>query len=237
MTDLSRLEYLVQQVNAGMAGYVQAGSALQEIRDSRLYRARGFQSFELFCKQEWGMTSRRVNQQIQAAKLSENSETLGTIVPNEGQARALLKVPAGERADVLAEAASAGKVTAQSISAAAARVASLPNHDPIKRATVQARRDEVKTLSDKGVRPTDIARALGVPLAVVSSDRQLVGAVPDKAPAHYVAKMRDVLGMCRAVEALPAPTLTAEQRQDMSEYLREARTILGRLIHGKKENP
>jgi len=86
-----------QRIETGMKTFVEVGMALAAIRDSRLYRAT-HETFEEYCAERWGFTGRRGRQLIEAAEI-------GTIVPvqNEGQARALAKVPESERAEVWAE--------------------------------------------------------------------------------------------------------------------------------------
>ena len=80
VTLLTELEGVIQR---GLTTFVKVGDALFRIRYERLYR-QSHGTFEDYCRDRWGMTSRRANQLVQGAEV-------GTIVPvqNEAQAREL----------------------------------------------------------------------------------------------------------------------------------------------------
>jgi protein gp37 len=76
---------------------------LLEIRNERLYRARGFTTFEEYCQKRWGLGRNYVNKQIAAAAVIQN---LGTVVPNpltERQARELVRLPPEQQREVAAK--------------------------------------------------------------------------------------------------------------------------------------
>lgn len=83
-------------LRAADAAFWVRGRMLQTIRDAGLFRET-YGTFEDYCLQVWGRTSRRVNQLIEAWPLAERLLLdSGTIVPkiNEGQMRALAPLAA-----------------------------------------------------------------------------------------------------------------------------------------------
>jgi hypothetical protein len=86
LTDCERV------IASGMRTFVDVGTALAEIRDSRLYRAT-HETFEAYCRGRWGMGKRYANYQIESARVAT---ALGTIVPTtpatESQARPLTRL-------------------------------------------------------------------------------------------------------------------------------------------------
>lgn len=97
---LGDLELIIEK---GLQTFVEVGVALAQIREQRLYR-QSHETFEAYCQDRWGWTSRRARQLIASSEVLEGLPT-GTIVPqNEGQARELARVPEDKRADVWDEA-------------------------------------------------------------------------------------------------------------------------------------
>lgn len=83
-----RLVELEHVIERGLNTYIEVGTAIQEIRDNKLYKE-DYKTFEEYCRDRWGWTKRYVNYQIEAAN---TAEALGTIVPKpttESQAREL----------------------------------------------------------------------------------------------------------------------------------------------------
>lgn len=116
--EVERLDACEGVIRAGLATFYEVGVALLTIRDGRLYRPGpgrpGYPSFETYCRERWGMSSRRANQLVQAAGVQDD---VGTMVPkptNERQARPLAKLPPEQRAEAWQEAVeeSNGKPTA-----------------------------------------------------------------------------------------------------------------------------
>lgn len=109
-----------QTIEAGRKTFVEVGLALAEIRDSKLFRS-DFDTFEAYCQSKWKMGRRYANLLIESSAVVK-SLPMGTIVPTEGQARALSKVEPAKRVEVLTKAAESGPVTAKKIHEAAAVV-------------------------------------------------------------------------------------------------------------------
>ena len=88
LTELSRREELEHIIQLGLGTFFYVGSALLEIRDSRLYRST-HATFEDYCRDRWKMARNFANSQSCSGSWLPN---LGTTVPiptNEAQVRPL----------------------------------------------------------------------------------------------------------------------------------------------------
>ena len=87
--ETTRLTECEAVIERGLKTFVDVGSALMEIRDSRLYR-QTHGTFEDYCRERWGWGRNYTNKLISSAEVVNN---LGTIVPilpaTESQARPL----------------------------------------------------------------------------------------------------------------------------------------------------
>jgi hypothetical protein len=113
--EAQRLTELERVVEAGMREFVAVGRALQEIRDSRLYRAE-YPTFEAYCVEQWGLGKAYAHRMITAAHVVDVSP-IGDSVANEAQARELARV-APEQHEAIAAKAKAdagGALTAAGI--------------------------------------------------------------------------------------------------------------------------
>jgi hypothetical protein len=85
-----RLADLEQVVERGLRtigrGVIEMGNALREIRDRRAYRET-HRTWETYCRERWDIGRNYANKLIRAAALAEE---MGTAVPTERAARALL---------------------------------------------------------------------------------------------------------------------------------------------------
>jgi len=116
-SEQARHDVLEQEIEAGITTFIRVGTALAEMRDSRLYRAR-YETFELYCSCKWSISRTRAYQMIEAASVASTFVNSEVPAPtNEGQARALAAAPPEERVDVMAKVAAAGKPTAAAITA------------------------------------------------------------------------------------------------------------------------
>ena len=66
VTESDRLAECEATIERGFRTFAEVGSALLEIRDSRLYRSE-FGTFEDYCQTRWGMDRRNANRTIEAA--------------------------------------------------------------------------------------------------------------------------------------------------------------------------
>ena len=88
--EADRLQSLEATIAAGLQTFHEVGSALLEIRDSRLYR-QTHATFEDYCRERWGMERAHAYRLIEASEVVSRLSPIGDMaVPaNEGQARAL----------------------------------------------------------------------------------------------------------------------------------------------------
>ena len=116
-TELIRLETIIEN---GRRSFIEVGTALMKIWESRLYR-KNYKTFEEYCKGKWQYARRTAYQFIDSVKVIENvrhgaqTEILPT---NERQTRALSKVLPGQQIEVwqkAVETAPEGKVTARHV--------------------------------------------------------------------------------------------------------------------------
>lgn len=126
-SEAGRLVELETVIERGLQTFIEVGSALMEIRNSRLYRQR-YATFEEYCQERWDLRKSRIYQLMDAAEVVENlkSSTIvelssGNMMPlpvNEAQARPLAKLEvelqrqAWQRA---VETAPEGRITARHV--------------------------------------------------------------------------------------------------------------------------
>jgi hypothetical protein len=84
--DLARLEAVIER---GLTTFIEVGAALLEIRERRLYRE-GFDSFEGYCRDRWGMARRTAYRYIEAAEVVDHVSDRTQVLPaNVEQTRPL----------------------------------------------------------------------------------------------------------------------------------------------------
>lgn len=117
-TRLTECESIIEH---GMKTFVEVGTALIEIRDSRLYHTE-YSTFEDYCRERWGMSRPKAYQLIDAAGVVNNLSTMVDIVPiNERQARPLTKLEPEQQREAWTraiETAPEGKITAAHVQSA-----------------------------------------------------------------------------------------------------------------------
>ncbi len=132
LRSLSDLESVI------VRGFVDAGLALTEIRDRKLYRDEGFTTFADYCRQRLGFGKSRASQMIVGARTVREMSTNVDVLPaNEAQARELARIKDPERRDevwAVAAAEHGSETTAADIRSAAAVVCAPDDypfmHDP-----------------------------------------------------------------------------------------------------------
>lgn len=111
-----RLAALEVTIESGLKVFFEVGTALLEIRDSRLYR-RDYKKFEDYCRVRWQLKQSRAYQLMDAASVVGNLESStngGTLPDNERQTRPLTQLAPEEQVlvwQVVTDTAPAGKVT------------------------------------------------------------------------------------------------------------------------------
>jgi hypothetical protein len=97
LAELEQCEKIIEK------GIIEVGNELASIRDKRLYKARGYTSFETYCQERWNFSIAYSNRMIQASQvvalLQENPAPIGateeegdpnlTLPTRESQAREL----------------------------------------------------------------------------------------------------------------------------------------------------
>ena len=85
-TELARCEDVIER---GIGTFMEVGTALLEIRDSRLYREQ-YGTFEEYCRERWGFNRDYANKLIRATNVMENLDTASIQIPmSEAQVRPL----------------------------------------------------------------------------------------------------------------------------------------------------
>jgi phage N-6-adenine-methyltransferase len=110
----SRLQQHEEVIERGLKTFYDVGSALLDIRKSRLYRQQ-YSTFEAYCEQRWGMSKTHANRIIESAEVAANLTPMGVIPANERQTRELVGLePAQQRVawEVVEKTAPNGHVTA-----------------------------------------------------------------------------------------------------------------------------
>lgn len=112
-----RLRELEDVVERGILTFYEVGTALAEIRESRLYRVT-HATFDDYCRERWDMTRGRANQLVRAAEIVGNLDTRVSKPVSESQVRPLARLPLAEQSEAWEEAVSTspdGKVTSQHV--------------------------------------------------------------------------------------------------------------------------
>jgi phage N-6-adenine-methyltransferase len=100
VSEFFRHEKIIEQ---GFNTFMEVGTSLLEIRDSRLYRG-SYGTFEDYCRTRWGMSKTHANRMIEAAKVAENLTPIGVIPATESQARPLVSLPPQQQQEEWTEA-------------------------------------------------------------------------------------------------------------------------------------
>lgn len=132
-SDMQKLVRCEEIVDKGVRNMLDAADALKEIRDNRLYKERGYSSFDQYLADEWGFGRSYINKII---KSSETRKRLGTLVPDldssslaETALRELNSVPDEHLEDVIDMASMTAKTQGKRLTARAikdARILSAP---------------------------------------------------------------------------------------------------------------
>lgn len=142
LTEEKRLEELEVIIDTGFKTFVNVGTALLEIRDSRLYR-RDYATFEDYCRDRWGMARRHAYRLIDAANAVSNvSNWTQTLPVTESQARPLTSLPPEQQIQawqVAVDTAPEGKITAAHVQAVVSEMQEREILDAAKRIQAEKR--------------------------------------------------------------------------------------------------
>lgn len=188
-TRLARLEAVIEK---GMRTFVEVGEALQEIRDSRLYRET-HGTFEDYCRERWGFSRIHAFRLVQASQVSRALPT-GNI-PNERVAREL--APLRDDPEALAAAW-----------VAATEATPDPSPADVRRAVAHLRADGEPMPKTREWRR---ARDIEMEVSTVAARAIACDEIADRAAIEY---MLTHLGDGEAVERLRADLKEARSRID-----------------------
>jgi hypothetical protein len=94
--EVARLEELEAVIEARLRGFRDIGESLLHIRTEKLYRNKNRRTFEVYCKQRWGLGTSHVNRLMEGTRFVRRLETspIGEVfVPaRESHVRELLKL-------------------------------------------------------------------------------------------------------------------------------------------------
>jgi hypothetical protein len=171
----ARLEELEVVIGRGAQTFVEVGNALFEIRESRLYRYRGFARFEDYCQERWDMSHSSAGRVIRSAMVAEVVSPNGLTNLKEAQARELaplLKKPltlAEVWDDAVEEAAGnpSAKLIREKVRNVLSKAADAPPAESNGRtATIRkpiaVRATEIAALAVDGASTPQIARQIGL---------------------------------------------------------------------------
>lgn len=116
-----RLDELELVINKNMRAFYEIGTALKEIRDSRLYKnVLGYDTFEDYCRERWDMSRIHGHRLIESSQVYDNLLPTGNIHPtSERQARPLTRLSPPLQIEAwtkVIDTAPDGKVTAVHVS-------------------------------------------------------------------------------------------------------------------------
>jgi len=112
-----RYEICKKQISDGLQTVFDTGTAIMEIRDSKLYREE-FDTFKDFCKQTYKIGEAHAYRMIEAADVKDSlkNSPIGEEIKNEAQARELANVPEKLREKLIKQIVKSGvPVTAEAI--------------------------------------------------------------------------------------------------------------------------
>ena len=111
----SRRIELEADIESARQSMIKAGAALQEIRDSGLYKPE-FASFEQYCLIRWGFKRAHAYRLMGAGVIAKELSPIG-VITKESHARALAKVPREERKTIFKSASEKAKSAGRDITA------------------------------------------------------------------------------------------------------------------------
>jgi len=100
----ARLDELESTIEQGLQGFYELGKALDEIRQSRLYR-QSYKNFEAYCRDRWGIARQTAHRFIAATQVVDNLAKTDLQIPKkENQVRPLAKLTPEQQVKIWGEA-------------------------------------------------------------------------------------------------------------------------------------
>ena len=225
VAECDRLTALEQTIERGLQTFVDVGTALLEIRDTRLYR-QAFSTFEEYCRDRWGISRPRAYQLIDAATVAVNLSTIVDKLPaTESQARPLTGLPVDLQREAWQRAvdtAPNGKITAAHV---ASVVDSLTAEDepeewPEEPSYVEVRNPDGILIESYRVEPEQELQVVAKPLRLAAANHA-VSDDPDYdgdewyTPAEYIEAARFVMN---GIDLDPASCDAAQETVQAQAY-------------------
>jgi hypothetical protein len=139
--------------------FIEVGTALAEIRDSRLYKSDS-KTFEDYCVQKWGFKKSYAYQLIESSTVAKSVSAIADI-KTESQAREIAKVPKEQREAVIKTAVAKSKLAGRELTAKDIKIAASPAPAPeaglnpkcIFPVAMRSQRDAVRWWYSRGTTP------------------------------------------------------------------------------------
>lgn len=141
--EAQKLQQLESTIERGLQAFWEAGNALREIRDQKLYR-QTHSNFEAYCSERWNISKTRAYELISASKVVLQLSAEADVLPeNEKQARPLSPLNPEQRSNAwqAAQVIGDGKPTGEQVkrAAAATKAKDLLALEPGQAVTVQSK--------------------------------------------------------------------------------------------------
>jgi hypothetical protein len=180
---LNDLESIIEH---GLQTFVEVGAALAIILEQKLYRTE-YATYEAYVEARWGWSAARARQLIGSAKVVEEiAESVTEVTLSEPQARELIPVPEGQRAEALATAQQAAQDEGKPLSADHVRDARR-QHTPItERKKRKPAKQKSRTEQDRETRERNVKereRAAKAARKAEENAKTEGGDAPEPAPA------------------------------------------------------
>lgn len=197
-TELSRMGQLEEVLQRNMQSFVEVGNALKEIRDGRYYR-QTYDTFEAYCKGQWGMSKPYATQTIGAFEVRSNLVAIATILPTtESQCRPLTSLSPETQQQAWARAleiAGDSQPTARIVSEAVAELFPKPEPSPAESGEDDSEQSTSLTWPEalkaasrkKQITSAEVAEMLGVALPDVRKSLSVM----DKAFGYQVHRLNN----------------------------------------------
>ncbi|MDE2019550.1 MAG: hypothetical protein KGJ13_04345 [Patescibacteria group bacterium] len=109
-----------ETIRKGIAGFIETGTALARVRDTRSFEIDGYGTFDEFCLKEYDITRQYGNRLIAASELVRAlPEYISETIVSENQAQALAKAEPEEREEIVSEVAAEAKESGKKVTAKA----------------------------------------------------------------------------------------------------------------------
>lgn len=154
-----RLGELESIISKNLKAFYEVGSALMEIRESKLYK-QDYDTFEAYCRDRWDMTRQYAYNLIGSSEVVDNLKNVNNclhIPASESQARPLTRLSAPLQQEVwqrVVDTAPEGKITARYV----AKVVSETKKENVKK-EVDEKAVKIKSIQKEELTDEDFRRA------------------------------------------------------------------------------